>query len=160
MQESNHYDTFKPIVEVCKASGISFALMCDANVDMVMHQLHKNNTISKTGNFKDSVNYTLSDEERVFVDEMAEETCVPTRFLSLSNNKLHFKSKQELKNDKIKGKDNYPRTIAGVLSFLQYHNLRGKGTIRNRSKNRGKFAETAFNQDGEEDIEIKNMNGF
>ena len=27
VQEANHYDTFKTIVEVCKASGIDFALM-------------------------------------------------------------------------------------------------------------------------------------
>ena len=54
------------------------------------------------------------------------------RFLSLSNNRISYKSKQELKNDKNKGKDNYPRTITGILNLIQYHNLRGKGAARIR----------------------------
>ena len=37
--ESEQYDKFKTIVEVCKASGINFASMCSVNVDMAMVEL-------------------------------------------------------------------------------------------------------------------------
>ena len=80
---------------------------------------------------------------------MAEEIYLSTRFLSLSNNKLHHESKQDLKNDKIKGEDNYPRTIAGVLNFLQYHSLRGKGNPHNRSHTRNKHGKIVFAQDAD-----------
>jgi len=44
----------------------------------------------------------LPKEEKELVEEMVEKKDLSTRFLSLSSNKLHFKSKQEVKNDKIK----------------------------------------------------------
>ena len=112
VQEANQYDTFKTSVEVCKANGINFALMCDANVDMATEQLHKDRKIRKTCRFKDGVYYELDNDERKCANKMAEEICLSTRFLSLSNNKLNYASKQELKNDKIRGKDNYHRTIS------------------------------------------------
>jgi len=91
--------------------------MCNANVDMAIEHIYKGGKISKDGKFKDGTYYSLSKEEKELVDEMVGEICLSTIFLSLSSNKLHFESKQELKNDKIKGKDKYPRTIAGVLNF-------------------------------------------
>ena len=151
VQEANHYKTFRTIVEVCKASGINVALLCDANVDMTIEHLFNEGTISKGEKFKEGAYYKLSDAKRSSVDSMAEEICMSTRVISLSNNKLHYESKQELKNDKIKGKDNYPRTIAGVLNFLQYHNLRGKGIPRQRTNNRGKNGEIMFTQPGDKE---------
>jgi len=51
------------------------------------------------------VYFDMSEVERKLVDNMAEEICLSTRFLSLSSNKLHGASKQELKNDLVKGDD-------------------------------------------------------
>jgi len=153
VQEANHYDTFKTIVEVCKTSGNNFALMRDSSVDMAIEHLYKGGKTSKDGKFKDGTYYSLPKEDKEIAEEMEEEICLSKRFLSLSSNKLHFESKQELKNDKIRGKDKYPRTIAGVLNFLQYHNLRGKATPRNRTQNKGKYIDTMFAHDGEEEDE-------
>ena len=75
--------------------------MCDANVDMAITHLHKEGKISKDGKFKDGTYYALSDKERTFVDEMAEEICMSTRFISLSKKKLHFESKQKLKTTRL-----------------------------------------------------------
>ena len=80
---------------------------------------------------------------------MAEEICLSTRFLSLASNTLHAASKQELRNDMVKGEDKYPRTISATLRFLQYHNLRGK-QLSNKSNKKGR-SETAFAQQDEED---------
>ena len=41
----------------------------------------------------------------------------------ISSNKNFAASKQELRNDIVKGKDNYPRTVVGVLKYLQFHSL-------------------------------------
>ena len=53
--ESEHYEKFKTVVEVCKASGINFAVMCSANVDMGMTSLHKSRIIDNAdfGTYKD-----------------------------------------------------------------------------------------------------------
>ena len=121
--ESEHYEKFKTVVEVCKASGINFAVMCSANVDMAMSSLQQ------SGTYKDGSYFALDPSIRKQVDEKAEEICLATRFLSLSSDKLHRQSKQELKNDLVKGDDKYPRTIAAALNFLQYHSLRGHGGL-------------------------------
>ena len=85
------------------------------------------------------------------VDKIAEDICLSTRFLSLASDRLHAASKQELRNDMVKGEDKYPRTIAATLRFLQYHNLRGKQPHDKKShKNR---SETAFAQQGDEDVD-------
>ena len=65
----------------------------------------------------------MEDDNRKLVDDKADNMCLVKCFLSVSSNKLHYHSKQELKNDMIKGDDNYPRDIASVLSFLQYRDL-------------------------------------
>jgi len=57
VQEANHYDMFKMIVEVYKESGINVALMCDANIDMAIEHLYKGGKISKDGKFKDGTYY-------------------------------------------------------------------------------------------------------
>ena len=148
VSEANHHETFKTIVEVCKASTINFAMMCTANVDMAMKILHNDNKISKNGKYEDGTYFELTKDERKLVDEMAEEICLSTRFLSLSSNRLHGASKQELKNDLVKGDDKYPRTISNTISFLQHHNLRNRATYTpDDDKLR---PETAFTQNGEE----------
>lgn len=48
-QETNHYETFRTIVKVYKASGINFALMCDVHVDMAIAHLYNEDTISGGG---------------------------------------------------------------------------------------------------------------
>jgi len=37
--ESEHYKKFKTAVELCKASGINFSLMCSTNADMAIKEL-------------------------------------------------------------------------------------------------------------------------
>lgn len=103
-QEVSHYESFRTIMKVCKASGLNFVLMYDAYINMVMEQLYSNRTMSKSGKFKDEVYYTLSGGDRKCVDKMAEEICLSTILLLLHNNKLHYKSKQELKMTRSKVK--------------------------------------------------------
>ena len=146
--ESEHYEKFKTIIEVCKASGINFSVMCSANVDMAIKSLNLVGEISTSGTYKDGTYFKLTEDERELVDQKAEEICLATRFLSLSSNKLHSQSKQELQNDLIKEDDKYPRTITAALNFLQYHSLRNNNTstrVNNPNPNR---IETAFAQDG------------
>ena len=77
----------------------------------------------------------ISNSMRVkdFFDKRAEEICLSTRFISLSSKKLHFHSKQELKNDLVKCDDKHPRTISAALNFLQHHILRGYGNNTTQS---------------------------
>ena len=93
MSEANHYEKFKTIIEVCKANGINFSVLCSANVDMALKVLHKQGKISINGSYKEGTYFELSSDERALVDEMAEEVCLSTRFLSLASNKLHAQSK-------------------------------------------------------------------
>ena len=46
--------------------------MCNENIGMAIEQLHWDRNISKTGRFKDGVYYTLDNDERKCVNEMAE----------------------------------------------------------------------------------------
>ena len=78
---------------------------------------------------------------------MSEEICLSTRFLSLASNKLYSVSKQELKNELIKGDENYPRTITSTITFIQYHTLRGKEYLYDRYK--GSRLEANFSQQGD-----------
>ena len=130
--EADHYETVKTIVEVCKASGVNFALLCTHTVDMAITQLHKESKLSTAGKYKDGRYFDATDAERALIDARAEEICIATRLLSLASNKKFAPSKQELKNDLVKGKDNYPRTVAGVLKFLSFHNLTGKVGVTTR----------------------------
>ena len=93
--------------------------------------------------------------ERKAVDMVAEESCLATLFLSLASDKLHANSKQELRNDMVKGEDKYPRTIASTLRFLQYHNLRGKPITPPTGKLKKLRSETAFTQADEDNEEEK-----
>jgi len=63
----------------------------------------------------------LNTSTRELVNERAEEIFIATRMLLLASNKKFAASKQELKNDLVKGKDNYPRTITNMLNFLDTH---------------------------------------
>ena len=85
MLEADHYKTFKTMIEICKASGINFAVICSANVYMAMKTLFKAKKITNSGTYKDGTYFKLSDDERKLVDDMAEEICLSTRFLSLSS---------------------------------------------------------------------------
>ena len=138
------------MVKVCKARSINFVLLCKANIDMAMEQLHAKRKIlpraTKPGNFKDGSYFKLTNAERGAVDKVAEETCLATIFLSLSCDELHYNSKQELKNDMVKGENKYPRTIATTLHFLQYHNRK---TVSN-SRNRGNNNNLLLAQDGDD----------
>ena len=123
MLEANQYEKFKTVVEVCKANGVNFSVLCSANVNMAIRILHDQKKIDQMGTYDDGIYFKLSTKDRKFVDAVAEEICLSTSFLSLASNRLHSASKQELKNDLIKGGDNYPRTISNTIAFLQYHTL-------------------------------------
>ena len=57
--DSDHYNKFKTIVEVCKASGIKLSVMCFANVDTAIKTLHASGNIIKTGTYKDGMYFNL-----------------------------------------------------------------------------------------------------
>ena len=143
MVESEYYENMKTMVEVCKASGVNFALMCTHTVDMAITELHDANEISAGGKWKDGAYFTLTSAESDKVNERAEEICLSTRFLSLSSDKIFSASKQELKNDLVKGRNNYPKTIPVVLNFLQFHKLTRTTSIQGKTPQ----LETAFMQD-------------
>ena len=90
---------------------------------MSMEKLHTNGVISQKEKLFDGVYFNLKDKERKTIDDTAKEIYLQTRSLSLPSNKMHYESKHEFKNDNIKGKDDYPRTIAGVLHFLYDHSM-------------------------------------
>ena len=106
--------------------------------------------------FKDGTYFQLTTDERALVDDVAEEICLSTRFLALFSNKLHVASKQELKNDLVKGDDKYPRTISATMNFLQHHSLRNKNMqhFENHKGNQNRL-ENSFAQNGEENGEEK-----
>ena len=152
VHEVKRYESFKSVTEMCKASGINFAVMCSANIDMAIKSLNNTGKITATGTYDDGTYFRLSSDERKAVNKVAEEICLSTRFLSLASNKLHAASKQELRNDMVKGEDNYPRTIANTLRFLQYHNLRGKQLPSSDRRNKkATYLETAFAQQGDDE---------
>ena len=99
--------------------------MCTYTVNMAMTTLATEGLVSKRGKYKDGTYYNLSDIERELVIDKAEEICIATRLLSLSFNNKFSTSKQELRNDLVKGKDNYPRTVSGLLKYLHFHSLQG-----------------------------------
>ena len=118
MLEANQYEKFKTVVEVCKANGVSFSVLCSANVDMAIRTLRDQKNIDQMETYEGGTYFKLSTKDRKLVDAMAEEICLSTRFLSLASNRLHSASKQELKNDLIKGDDDCTRTIANTITFL------------------------------------------
>ena len=155
VHEVKHYESFKSVTEMCKASGINFAVMCSANVNMAIETLSKEGKLADApgaainGTYEKGTYFDLDDDQRKLVDKVVEDMCLSVRFLSLSLDRLHAASKQELQNDMVQGEDKYPRTITATLRFLQYHNLRGKQINDKKIKNPG--SETAFTQQGDED---------
>jgi len=95
---------------------------------MVIKALNKAGKITKSGTYNDIVYFDMSEDERKLVDDIAAEIYLSTRFMSLSSNKLHGASKQELKNDLVKGGYTYPRTISRTINFIQYHSLSNRNT--------------------------------
>ena len=116
--ETKHHEKFKTIIEVFKTSGINFSVMSFANIDMSFTSLHNSNQIQSRSIYKVGDYFKLGDVTRKLVDNKSKEICLSTCFISLSFNKFHYRSKQELVNNMIKGVDNYPRDISSVLSFL------------------------------------------
>lgn len=86
-------------------------------------ELYGKGKISKDNTHNDGKYFKLNTAERTHVDKMAKDTCLSTRFLFLSCDDIHSRSKQELKNDMVEGDNNYLRTMAATLYFLQYHDL-------------------------------------
>ena len=126
ISESEHYDSVKTIAEVCNAIIVNFALMCTHTIDMAMKTLHSEGYIEvgvPCRKYKDGSYFKLDEIKRALIDEKAKEINISIRLLSLVLKKLFFASKQELRNDLVKGKDNYPRTVLAVLKFLQFHSL-------------------------------------
>ena len=77
VHETKHYDTFRSTVEMCKASGVNFATMCNANIDIAMTTLRDEHKITTTGTFSEGAYHNLTADERKLVDEMAEEIQIP-----------------------------------------------------------------------------------
>ena len=84
---------------VCKASRINFSVMWSTNIDMFLITLHNSKEISSDGTHKASDYFKLDDATMKLVDDKAEEIFLTKRFFSLSSYKLHYDSKQELKNN-------------------------------------------------------------
>jgi len=78
--EADHYEKFKTIIEVCKISGINFALLCMANVDMANKMLNDTVKVTTTVMYKYGTYFQLSTDERKLVDDQAKEICLATRF--------------------------------------------------------------------------------
>ena len=89
VSELDHHEKSKAMVEVCKASGINFALMCTHNIDAAMKKLSKDGSISVSGTYADRTYSGFSEVHTKLVNGVAEEICMLTRFLSLSNDALH-----------------------------------------------------------------------
>ena len=89
------------MVEVCKASGVNFVVMCTHTVDMAMATLVKDRAITTTAGatYNKGDYFKLSDADRELVNEMVEDITIATRLLSLLSNKKLSASKQELRND-------------------------------------------------------------
>ena len=147
--ETDHYETMKTIVEVCKTSGVNFALLCTHTVDMAMTMLENESIIVHKGTYKDGGYFKLSEEHRGFVGERAEEICIAKRLLLLSSDKKFAASKQELRNDLVKGKDNYPRTVSGLIKYLKFHRLHTSMNVSTPLTTGKKQLETAFATNGE-----------
>ena len=81
------------MVEVYKASGVNFALLCTNTVDMLMDMLKNENVITKTNKYKDGVYFELDKVERARVDDRAKEICISKQLLSLSSNRKFSASK-------------------------------------------------------------------
>ena len=50
MMENYHYEMVKTVVEVCKASGVNFPLLCAHTVDMAFKILHEETALKDDNN--------------------------------------------------------------------------------------------------------------
>ena len=150
VHETKYLEMFKTTVEVAKASGINFAAMSKPSVEMAMKRLEAEGFISSSGKY-DPVYFNLSSDERSLVDTRSEEIFLSSRMLSLACNTAHFSSKQELQNDLVKGKDNYPTTTAEVMNFLSNHSLKDRNPKGRYPREGLNKREIAFAQRGEEE---------
>ena len=73
---------------------------------MAFTAIYNSKEIPSDGTYKVGVYFNPDDAKRKLVDENAKEICLTTRFLSLPSYKLHYDSKQALRNDMIKGDNN------------------------------------------------------
>ena len=108
IMEAEHYGALKTVVELYKTSGVNFALLCTRTVDTAMEELYADGEISKVVKYKEVVYFILSNAERKLVNARAEEICISTRLLSLSSNNKFAASKQELRNNLVKGEKTTP----------------------------------------------------
>ena len=112
--------------------------------------LSANGTIVYKGKYIDGGYFKLTGDHRDLVDERTEDICIATKLLSLSSNKKFGGSKQELRNDLVKEKYNYPRTVLGVLKFLQFHNLQADKDTTSQNIEKKQY-KTTFMNDGNND---------
>ena len=72
VHDVKHYETYKSIVAICKASKVNFALLCSENIDMALTKLRDDGKVTTTGLYKDGTYFNLTNVERILVDRMAE----------------------------------------------------------------------------------------
>ena len=106
--EIKHYDTFRSVVEMCKASGVDLSLLCTANIDMAMKDLFVKSKINLNGSFKYGVYLKLNDDGQALVNKTTEEFFLSITFLLLASNNIYSGSKHELVNDMVQGEDKLP----------------------------------------------------
>jgi len=144
MNESEQFEKFKTVIKVYKVSGIDFPLLCTHTVDISMRTLREEGVNACKGTYKGNTSgkesyLNLNDVTKALVNERAEDICIVTRLLSLASNKKLVASKQELKNDLVKGKDNYPQTITNMLNFLEKHYLATQKVTSHVQKNQDRI---------------------
>ena len=73
VHEVKHYETFKSVIEMCKASKISFALMYIENINEAMDTLYLSGEIpdGMKGSFDDGKYLDLTKEQREVVNKTA-----------------------------------------------------------------------------------------
>jgi len=109
--------------------------------------LHSCGKIRKESTYKDGTCFVLDLDKRKPAENHEEEICLATRFLSMSSDKLHSQSKQELKNDLVKGDDKYLRSITAALKVLQYHSLHGHSSSTLPHKGNNDLIKTTFTKE-------------
>ena len=63
VHEVKHYETYKSVIEMCKASKVNFALLCTDNIDMSMNTLRNEGKITTTGTYANGDYFKLTDPE-------------------------------------------------------------------------------------------------
>ena len=109
---SDQYDKFKTVVKGCKVSGINFAVMCSANIDMANVGLKSTGEMTKNATYKSGTYFHLKDDKRKLVDDRAEEIYLSTRFLSLS-------SKNSTTNPNKSSRTTSSKVMTTILALLR-----------------------------------------